>query len=60
MNSFKAGDLLHYKEPSGVKVLVLYIADLPRMIHAARVLFIRAGRTYSVNMMLLEVRNEGG
>jgi hypothetical protein len=60
MNSFKAGDLLHYKEPSGVKVLVLYIADHPRMMHAARVLFIRAGRTYSVNMMLLEVRDESG
>jgi len=60
MNSFKAGDLLHYNEPSGVKVLVLYIADHPRMMHAARVLFIRAGRTFSVNMMLLEVRDESG
>ena len=55
---FKAGDLLHYKEPKGMRVLVLFIADHPRMKHAARDLFVGSHRTYNVPKACLEVRNE--
>ena len=57
---FKAGDLLYYKEPNGARVLVLFIADHPRMKHAARILFVGQGRTYNVAKACLEVCNEGG
>ena len=60
MNIFKAGDLLYYKEPNGARVLVLFIADHPRMKHAARILFVGQARTYNVPKACLEVRNEGG
>jgi hypothetical protein len=49
--AWKAGDILHFYDCMDVprKVLVMYLSDHPHMKHAARVLFIREGRTFSVN-----------
>jgi|TARA_X000001388_G_scaffold53423_1_gene38966 hypothetical protein len=55
-DAFKVGDVLHYNDYADgrKKILVAYISDHPKIQNAARVLFIKEGKTLSVNKFALE------